>query len=415
MTETEVIKYLLGNQLPQYDFARAREVDEGAVVFELNRREDEPYVCPECGQACLFCYDSLSERLVEDLPWGEIRVYLSFTPRRIRCPHCGKIHVEVLPGLTPMSRQTDRFRLQLARWCESASVSAVAREHGLDDNTVRRIDKEFLLKREKSISATVCSCLGIDEIALRKGHVYSTVFYDQTRRCVIDMVEGRKREDVEAFFKRMGPEWCAGVEVVTCDLWRAYKTAVRKYLPNATIVTDKFHVFQYAGDALDELRRSEYAARQDRTEFNLKRCRFLIQKAGTKLDEKGKQRIEQLKEANANVYTGYLLKEQTITFYSHENREDAERYLEEWSNACIASKLAPFEKFGRRLKRHRDSILAYFVHRVSNGFAEGINNKIKVVKRMAFGFHDFAYFRLKVFAATGNIPPLPRRSLRLAA
>ena len=415
MTESEVIKYLLGGQLPQYRFSHASEVDEGEVVLYMERQEDAPYVCTECGQACLFYYDEQKERYVEDLPWGETRIYLHFKPRRIRCPHCGKIHVELLPGLTPKSRQTDRFRLQLARWCEDATIASVARRFGLDESTVHRIDKEFLEKREREREKTTCRRLGMDEIALKKGRCYATVFYDHDRKCVIDMVEGRKSEDIERFFAKMGPEWCASVEVVTSDLWWAYKFAVRKFLTNATIVTDKFHVFQYAGEALDELRRKEYARQQDKTDFNLKSCRFLIQKANSRLDAKGKERIEQLKAINANLYTGYLLKEQTVTFYSHKTHEEAERYLEEWIDSCISSNLKQFVFFGKRLRRHKESILAYFDHRVSNGFAEGINNKIKVIKRMAFGFHDFNYFRLKIFAATGNIPALPKRGELLAA
>ena len=407
MTIEHFITYLLGGQLPQYDFAdvQVNENDKEIVLF-LKRREAEPYICSVCGQGSLFCYDTLKERCVEDLPFGENRVYLKFAERRIVCPYCGKIHIEKLPGITPKSRQTDRFRLRLARECEDASVSAVARRYGLNDETVRRIDKEFLAKREQISIMPICRRLGIDEIALKKGHFYATVFYDHDQKNVLHMIEGRKREDVEKFFKSMGKEWCESVEEVTSDLWRAYKSAVKKYLPNAVIITDKFHVFKYCADALDEHRRSEYARQQDHAEFDLKKYRFLIQKAGSKLSNNGKKRLEQLKEANEDVYAGYLLKEQIYTFYAHESYDDASAYFIEWTNACIASGFNAFVKLGKRLKRHAESILMYFKHRISNAFAEGINNKIKVVKRMAFGFHDFEYFRLKILAATGFLKPL---------
>lgn len=415
MTEKETITYLLGSQMEQYEFVGSEEREDGVLVFRMTRREDAPYVCAKCGQPSLFAYDTLATRLVEDIPWGDARVFLEFAPRRVCCPHCHVTRVEVLSGMTPMSRQTDRFRLKIARWCEKASISQVAEEHGLDGKTVRRIDKEFLERREAGSGNPFCEMLGIDEIAIRKGHVYSSLFYDHARRCVIEMVEGRKRDQIEAFFKRMGPDWCAHVRVVTCDLWKAYKTAVRKYLHNAVVVTDKFHVFQYASAALDELRRSEHSKQKDRTDFDLKKCRFLILKANSNLDDKGKSRIEQLKEANTNLYAGYLLKEQVFTFYGHEKKADAESHLCEWATSCVKSGLKPFVAFGKRLLKNKESILAYFDHRISNGFAEGINNKVKVIKRMAFGFHDFAYFRLKVFAATGKLPPLPRRLAPLAA
>ena len=408
MTQQDVIKLVLGNQLPQFEILDA-EVDDFAheVTFDLARREGEPYTCLHCGQQCFFAYDSLSQRRVEDLPLGPYRLFWRYSPRRIECPHCRRVHVEKIAGLTLRSRQTDRFRLYLAGKCENASVSSVARDYGLNDETVRRIDKEFLGKRELITPSRLCEKLGIDEFALRKGHVYATVFYDHERKNVLHMVQGRDKAAVFAFFEAMGSEWCSHVKVVTADLWRAYKSAVLKYLPNAKITTDKFHVHKYVGDALDELRRSEYDRQCDKTDFDLKRARFLIQKSNTKLDAKGLERIEQLKKTNENVYTGYILKEQVFSFYQIERREDAEDFLKNWASSCIASKLKPFVNLGRRLVRNAETILQYFVHRVSNGFAEGINNKIKVIKRMAFGFHDFEYFRLKILAATGYLRTMP--------
>ena len=163
---------MLGQQLPQYNFGDV-QVDYAAkkIVLLLKRQEEEPYICSKCGQSSLFYYDILDDRCIEDLPIGDNRVYLRFAERRIECPYCGKIHIEKLPGITPKSRQTDRFRLRLARECEDTSVSAVARRFGLNDETIRRIDKEFLSKREQISKKPTCRRLGIDEIALRKGHV----------------------------------------------------------------------------------------------------------------------------------------------------------------------------------------------------------------------------------------------------
>ena len=141
-------------------------------------------------------------------------------------------------------------------------------------------------RRELITPNRTCEVLGIDEIAIRKGHVYATVLYDHTRKSVIHMLQGRDRKSVHAFFKAQGKEWCESVKVVTCDLWRVYKSAVRKFLPNATVVTDKFHVFKYAGDALEELRRSEYNRQADKVmDFDLKRGRFLLLKSNAHLDE----------------------------------------------------------------------------------------------------------------------------------
>ena len=244
MSDAKFIKLIQGCQLPQYEFVDFH-FDEFAytITIDLKRRDDMYYTCAHCGQQTFFYYDALKPRTVEDMPVGPYRLFWRFGPRRVHCPHCGTIHVEKIHGLTPRSRQTDRFRLLIARECDNASVSAVARKFSLNDETVRRIDREFLAKRESITVGKTCEKLAIDEIAIKKGHIYATLFYSHDDKCVIGMVEGRGRDVVCGFFKGMSQQWRDGVRVVTSDLWRAYRTAVRRHLPNAAIVTDKFHVF----------------------------------------------------------------------------------------------------------------------------------------------------------------------------
>ena len=210
MTLNDFIKILLGNQFNQFDFLEKANVDEFSkeITICLERRIGVPYTCIHCGQQCLFAFDRLPERRVEDIPLGEYRLFWKFTPKRIKCPYCNQVHIEKIDGLTPHSRQTDRFRLHIARRCNDSSVSAVARQYGLNDDTVRKIDKEFLSKREKITPPEICEKLGIDEIAIRKGHVYATVFYNHDTRSVIHMVQGRATTVVCDFFKEKGVEWC---------------------------------------------------------------------------------------------------------------------------------------------------------------------------------------------------------------
>lgn len=172
-------------------------------------------------------------------------------------------------------------------------------------------------------------------------------------------------------------------------------------------MTDKFHVHKYANDALDALRRSEIIAHSAVPEINLKKAKFLILTQFNKLNIKGQKRIEALKVFNNCLYTGYLLKEQVFAFYESKCIEDAEAFLKNWASSYIASKIKPFVQLGKRLLKNAETILEYFVSRISNGFAEGINNKIKVIKRVAYGFHDFEYFRLKVLASTVFLARLP--------
>lgn len=408
MTPDEFIKYLRKNILPQYEFDVADASGESAII-SLKRKQGHPYECSKCHQYSLIAYDAMPTRYVEDIPWANQRVFFKFTPMRIQCPYCKETHVEELPGLTPSSRQTDRFRYYLASRCDQTSIAEVARQYGLNQKTIRRIDKEFLEKRKQITPIQYCRQLGIDEIAIAKGHTYATVFYDHEKRCVLNIVEGRKIEAVVRFFDEMGADWCNHVEVVTMDLWKAFKTAVKQKLKNAHIVTDKFHVHKYCNDALEALRRNRAANLSEQGCKNIPNCRFLLLKAGATLNTSQQSRLEVVSEMNKDLYKGYLLKETVYSFYEAENATQGEQLLNSWVQDCINSGLKPFIKLGGLLQRNAYSILAYFKYRLSNGFAEGINNKIKVVKRIAFGFHDFEYFKLKILNVTGYLAPLDEK------
>ena len=147
MTQEDIIKIFVGNQFKQFClYSFVHDETNKKITLNLHRHENMPYTCCKCGQQCLFAYDSLNSREVEDLPVTDLRLFYRFTPVRIYCPYCKTVHVEQIDGLSPHSRQTDRFKLFIARKCESTSVSAVAIEYHLNDDTVRRIDKEYLQK-----------------------------------------------------------------------------------------------------------------------------------------------------------------------------------------------------------------------------------------------------------------------------
>lgn len=383
----------------------AVETENSDVIVSVRRTPGTSRLCSGCGQPVLFVYDHRAERRVRDFPvWGR-RCFLSLRVARVDCPDCG-IVPEQLDWLESGCRRTVRYEKYVARLCDYLPVLDVAEIEGLDKNAVYRIDRKWLSRREEQREERPVEHLGIDEIALRKGHRYATVFYDLKRREVIGLVKTRKERAVGGFFRRWGRKNCRNVAAVCMDLWTPFLNSVRRHCPQAAVVFDKFHVFKYLSDAVEEVRRSEQAALPEEEGKLIKGTRWLWLRSGDRLRRKQRQTLNEIMEQNATLQQAYLLKEDFRDFYACESTEDAESFLTDWISRCKESSIAAFIKLAKRLLRWKAGILAYFTHRITNGISEGINNKIKVLKRRSYGFHDHEYFFLKILNATGALPSL---------
>jgi len=405
MSQGQLISELLGLQGWEV-MADGVEIGGEDVVISIVRREGTGYRCQVCGQGQLWAYDHQPMRRVRDFPvWGR-RCWLEFRPARVRCPQCG-VHVEGLDWLEPREGQTLRYERYVSVLCGLMPALDVAAFEGLDKNTVYRIDRKWLARRKALRWERPVRYLGIDEIAVRKGHRYATLFYDLHRREVIGGVLGREEKAVNRFLRRWGKGACSQVKAVCTDLWSAYHNSVKRYLKEATVVFDKFHVYGYLSEAIDRVRRDEQnRAMKEQGYALIKGTRWLWLKSRNKLKRKQRQTLDEIMALNKNLHKAYLLKEDFDDFYACENREEAEAFLKQWTRRCTRSGLYPFKQLARRLNRWKEGILAYFEHRITNAVSEGINNKIKVLKRRSYGFHDFHYFLLKIMDATGALPPL---------
>ena len=377
----------------------------GAVHLHLERESGAGRVCGKCGQGVLFLYDHLEERQVRDFPvWG-LRCYLHLRAARVDCPTCG-VQREKLEWIEGYQRMTLRYEMYVARLCGLLPGLDVAEWEGLDKETVYRLDRKWLARREKLREARPVRHLGMDEIALRRGHKYATVFYDLERKEVIGLVQGRSQRKASRFFRRWGKANCKAVEAVCMDLWAAYRNSVRLHCRKALIVFDKFHVYTYLSQAIEETRRQEQNQADKAGQKLLKGSRWLWLRRADKLKRKEKTTLDEIMAANANLQKAYLLKEDFEQFYQCEHRAEAAAFLAEWTRRCNESALKPFKQLAKRLNRWAGGILAYFTTRLTNAVSEGLNNKIKVLKRRAYGFHDMDYFFLKILNITGALPSL---------
>jgi len=190
------------------------------------------------------------------------------------------------------------------------------------------------------------------------------------------------------------------------DMWRPFRTVAKARVPQAAILFDKFHVMRHLGEALDAVRKSEYARLSGKDRRYIKGQKYTLLSRRENLTLEGRQALKTLLRANKRLNTAYLLKESFGQLWGYQREGFARRFFENWRAALKWQRLQPYEKFADMIDRHWDGIAAYCKpeNKVSLGFVEGLNNKIRVFQRRAYGLRDQEYLRLKVL--TCMLPPL---------
>ena len=368
----------------------------------------EPPICSWCG-AMHTSVHSKGQMRVEDLPSNGRRVFLYLEKRKYRCPD-GGIHVEYLPWL--QGRFTKRFAEQENRLTTITTNTEAGWFLGLDDEVVYRLDRAILQeKADELLSPTPApKAMSVDEVAWKKGHSYVTNVVDIDKRVVIWNHDKHGKSVLDAFYETLTEKERAEIEVVACDGANGFLSSSRQYAENALIVLDHFHVKAYLSAALDDVRKLELAkAKKDKSQEELAgllhcKQRFILLR--NKPSRKKTQVLKRLEQLNEPVYKAMLLKEQFATIYEFRKKKDAQPALRAWIGEALRSGLAPFKELALKLFRKRHYILNFFVRRITSAISEGINNKIKRLKRMAYGYRDVVYFLLKVHQHCGLLTDL---------
>jgi transposase len=345
------------------------------------------------------------ERRIRDLPLFESRVELIVPRLRMACPRCGP-KLEQLSWLAPYARVTQRLAEAVARLCSGTSIRHVARFFGLDWKTVKAIDCEALERRLGPVDLSTVDILGMDEFAIQKGHRYATVIVEPSRKRVLWVGRGRGREDVRPFFELLGAEGCARIKAVAMDMNAGYAEEVRARCPAAEIVYDLFHVVaKYGREVIDRVRVDQAnALRDDRKGRRIiKSSRWLLLRNAAHLDANRQIALRELLQANRPLAVVHLMRDELKALWQHRDLEHAHQLWTEWHRRAMRSRLEPLKRFARLLKPYAAGIIAHAKYPLGTNLIEGINNKIKVIKRIAYGFRDDRYFFLKIRAAFPGI------------
>jgi len=371
------------------------EYENGATIFHIEKAPEKQW-CAEC-QSREVIKKGLISRFVQTVSVGKRPVWLLLHLHRLKCRSCGALKLEPLLLADSKRHYTRTLARYICELSQRMTLKDIAQHLGLHWNTVRDIVKENLKRELKRRSLHDLKCLGVDEITVGKCHKYMTVVVDLESGEVVYAAEGRDEKALGKFLKRL-KRMKIKIEAFALDMWVPYIAAIRKWLPRAKLVFDRYHVMSQYGRLLDELRRQEYA-RASKTEKTIfKGTRYLLLKGKEKLvdDVQAQAKLNRLLSLNRSLATAYILKEELRTFWDCWERSDARLLLGHWFRKAIASGINLLRKFVNTLFRHRHGLFSYFQNPISNGPVEGINNKIKVLKRQAYGYRDIEFFKLRI-------------------
>jgi len=328
-------------------------------------------------------------------------VYLEIPVRRVLCRTCGKVKRESLSFLSDNPFYTKRFSFYVGRRCRSSSIKDVAKELRLDWHTVKELEKQYMREQLRRAGTPGPEIIGIDEVSIRKGHTYRITVSDLVRRRPIWFGgTDRSEASMDAFYKWLGSKKSQRIRMAVMDMWKPFMTSTKKkeHAPQAAVLFDKFHVMRHLGEALDKVRRSEYWRLSGKDRAFVKGQRYTLLSRWENLSLDGRRSLKKLLSANKRLHTAYLLKESFGQLWEYRREGWARRFFDNWKESLKWQRLKPFEKFAAMVERNWEGIAAYCVseENISLGFVEGLNTKIRVIQRRAYGLRDEEYLRLKI-------------------
>jgi transposase len=375
------------------------------IILQLEQIGKESS-CPRCGTKSHRLHQN-HRYLVKDVPWGENFVFLEINRRQFKCEKCGKPFSEELEFVRKRRSYTKRLARKIIQEVLENDIHSVAKKGVVTTEEIERMlkdaAKEYLKAKPSELKR-----LGIDEIAVIKGKGnYCAVLIDLEKSKLIGVLPGRKQEEIREVLLEWGKEVLEQIEEVSIDLWKGYKNLVIDLMPNAQVVADRFHVMAQINRELDAERKrerrqvedlikkadsSEKKVEQERVLEGLKKSKYVLLKNETDLSEEQKTKLVQVKDVSPTLKLMHELKEKLRKIFEQTNNWLVGLFkLGRWLSG--AKKYFPDSQ--NTIIRWLDEIIAYFDYKTTSGVVEGINNKLKLIKRSAYGFRNFENFRVR--------------------
>ena len=364
---------------------------ENSVIIQM-KKNGKTGTCPICNKKRRKVIE-IRKRIIRDKNVADEKCFIVIKTYRIICKGCFR-GMEKLDFILPGERFTERFANYICELCEKMTLKDVARMAMIDWRTAKRIDKKKLKEIFKDLRNIKPIRIGVDEIAHEKGHKYLTIVRDLDAG-VIWVGEKRKKETLDQFFKELGKRKSKNITVAVMDMWDPFIKSVKENT-NAEIVFDKFHIAKKINEAVDKIRKEEFAKADKEERKMMKHKRFLILYRNKNLNKEQEKDLNELMELNKKLYEAYLLKEQALSIFDRRQKNVALERLQIWKENIKKSGIEEFRKLLKTFEHYLYGVENYFKHHVTNGASEGYNNKINIIKRRSYGFRDIEYFKLKI-------------------
>jgi transposase len=372
------------------------EFDEHKVLMHV---EPQPHriCCSCCGSRKVIRHGG-STRWLRNLPIGNDLTWVIVKIPRVECLDCG-VTRRIKTGLSqPRFSYTHAFARYAIELCHHMTIQAVALHLGVSWDVIKHIHKTYLAQRFGRPPLNEVHEIAIDEIYVGKKH-FLTIVLDLVTGAILFVGEGKKGDALLPFWRRVKRNRCR-IDAVAVDFGKAYIAAVQKYLPDALLVFDRFHLVKLFNEKVAALRLALFRQATDDLQRDvLKGIRWLLLRNSDGLDDKGdeRRRLEEALALNKDLATAYYLKEDLRQFWEQNSKEQARRFLLSWYQKGLASGVRILQAFAKFLLAHQDGLLAWYDYPISTGPLEGINNKIKTLKRTHYGFRDQEYFFLRLY------------------
>jgi len=381
--------------LPQLKILWQKELEDHFEVTVIYRRSE--VTCPRCGMAATKEHDRRLQHK-QDRRLRDKVVFLTLMKRRFRCLWCGKVFTEPDEVFGSRRRSSYRFREYLGQEALHQTVRRTAQKEQVGEGLVRRCVAEEVGRRlEAKGVKEVPEFIGLDEFSVRRRRLYHTAICNLVEGEVMEVVEGQGQQKVEEYLDSLpNPERVKGVAM---DMHEPFRQAVQMCLPQAKVVVDKFHLIRHINRAMDKVRSRLQGGSRRGKRRDLFRSRYTLLKGTERLADWEKRKLNQLFYCYPDLKRAWVLKESFRTWYREMDRMRAEEMLGLLEERIEGDSLPEFKELLHTLGNWREEILNYFDYRITNGFVEGKNNRIKTIKRMAYGYRNMDNFRLRILAA----------------
>lgn len=381
------------------------------IYVDIKARKGSKAICSKCETASPG-YDTLPERTVKFIPFWGYQVLFRFRPRRVQCPNCNRVVVEKLPWCDGKHQITTIYAAFLANWAKDLAWKRVAERFKTSWQTVFSAVSMVVAFGLSNRNLENITAIGVDEVAWQKGHNYLTLVYqiNPGSRRLLWIGLGRTQKTLTDFFRSMKgfcKNFAKNIQIVCSDMWKPYLKVISKEIPQALNVLDRFHIMQKFSKALDKVRAQEARRlKEEKLDPVLTNSRWCFLKRRENLTEKQGFKLKKLLKMNLTTVRAYLLKEQFQKFWNYNSPTWAKKFFVQWQHAAMRSRIEPIKKVAKTLEKHMELILNYFraKKQFSSGIVEGMNLKVNLSIRKAYGFKSFKIAETALYHQLGELP-----------